>query len=161
MELEIPRHIAITMDGNGRWGKENGVTRSQGHFAGSRAMEQLIYDSLEIGVKILTLYAFSTENWKRPKDEVQYLMDLPAQFFREKLPEFKEKNIRICILGDIEGLPPHTKDAVKTSVRETQDNRNLIVNFALNYGGRSEILMASKSIVSEILNRKLTISDIN
>jgi len=149
------------MDGNGRWGLQRGLTRSQGHFAGAQAMERIIDASLELGVKILTLYVFSTENWKRPSEEVQYLMDLPAQYLNQKLPEFIKKNIKICISGDIDGLPLHTKSAFIKAVNETSYNKQLIVNFALNYGGRSEILSAVKSLVRDIKSSKVGIEDIN
>lgn len=157
----IPQHIAIMMDGNGRWGKQKGLTRSQGHFAGSKTMENIIMDSLDIDINVLTLYAFSSENWKRPQKEVQYLMDLPAKFFKEKLPEFMEKNIRICVSGDIEKLPMHTKSAVQSAVKATENNDSLVVNFALNYGGRNEIIFAVKAIIGDIKESKLKINNIN
>ncbi|MFD2446463.1 isoprenyl transferase [Bacillus sp. CGMCC 1.16607] len=160
MELSIPSHIAIMMDGNGRWGNLRGLTRSQGHFAGSQTMEKIIYTSLELGIKVLSLYAFSTENWKRPKDEVQYLMDLPTQFFKEKLPDFMKRNIKICITGDIDGLPKHTQEAVKNAEKETVNNTDLIVNFALNYGGRSEILSAVKSMIKDVQYSTIAIEEI-
>ncbi|OOP66065.1 di-trans,poly-cis-decaprenylcistransferase [Heyndrickxia oleronia] len=128
----VPTHIAIMMDGNGRWGEKRGLTRSQGHFAGSKTMENIIDASLELGVKILTLYAFSSENWTRPEEEVKYLMDLPVIYLNEKLPKFIQKDIRICVLGDINGLPIHTREAVKKAVDQKSNNSKLIVNFALN-----------------------------
>ncbi|KOP82729.1 UDP pyrophosphate synthase [Bacillus sp. FJAT-21945] len=157
----IPTHIAIMMDGNGRWGKNRGLTRSQGHFAGSKAMENIIDASLEIGIRILTLYAFSTENWTRPKEEVNYLMDLPARYLNEKLPEFMRKGIKVIISGEIDGLPIHTREAVKAAVSKTSNNSKLTINFALNYGGRNEILFAVKSIVKDFNNAKITPEDIS
>ncbi|MDQ0271368.1 isoprenyl transferase [Cytobacillus purgationiresistens] len=154
-------HIAIVMDGNGRWGKQRGLSRSEGHYAGSKAMEELIYSSVEIGIKVLTLYAFSTENWKRPKDEVNYLMDLPAIFLKEKLPTFMEKNIKVCVSGDINGLPVHTREAVASAISTTKNNDGLIVNFAMNYGGRAEILSAVKSLMKEIHSQNVQIEQIN
>ena len=156
MNSKVPTHIAIMMDGNGRWGKMRGLSRSEGHFAGSKSMERIIDAALEIGIKVLTLYAFSTENWKRPKEEVDYLMDLPAQYLIEKLPVFQEKNIKVCISGDLEGLPLHTKNAVQTTTEETKNNEMMIVNFALNYGGRQEIVSSVKSLVKEIKNINLS-----
>ena len=156
----VPTHIAIMMDGNGRWGEKRDLTRSQGHFAGSKTMENIIDASLELGVKILTLYAFSSENWTRPEEEVKYLMDLPVIFLNEKLPKFIQNDIRICVLGDIDGLPKHTREAVKTAVDQTSNNSKLIVNFALNYGGRSEILSAIKSLINDINNSKIADNDI-
>ncbi|AST91887.1 isoprenyl transferase [Sutcliffiella cohnii] len=157
----IPAHIAIMMDGNGRWGKRRGLTRSQGHYAGSKAMERIIDASLELGIKVLTLYAFSTENWKRPKDEVNYLMDLPARYLTEKLPEFMEKDIKVWISGNIEGLPSHTRNAVETAMRKTSNNRALVVNFALNYGGRNELIHAAKSLIQDINISKISTNDIS
>ena len=157
----IPAHIAIMMDGNGRWGKRRGLTRSQGHYAGSKAMEKIIDASLELGIKVLTLYAFSTENWKRPKDEVNYLMDLPARYLTEKLPEFMEKDIKVWISGNIEGLPSHTRNAVETAMRKTSNNRALVVNFALNYGGRNELIHAAKALIQDINISKISTNDIS
>lgn len=156
----VPTHIAIMMDGNGRWGEKRGLTRSQGHFAGSKTMENIIDASLELGVKILTLYAFSSENWTRPEEEVKYLMDLPVIYLNEKLPKFIQKDIRICVLGDINGLPIHTREAVKKAVDQTSNNSKLVVNFALNYGGRSEILSAIKSLINDINNSNIADNDI-
>ncbi|QTD43393.1 di-trans,poly-cis-decaprenylcistransferase [Sporosarcina sp. Te-1] len=148
------------MDGNGRWGKQRGLTRSQGHYAGSQTMETIIKDSMKMGVKVLTLYAFSTENWKRPIDEVQYLMDLPGLFLTAKLPEFMANDIKVCISGDIEGLPPHTKEAVKTAIHTTKDNRKFIVNFALNYGGRNELLTAIKKIAQDLNDSNIVLEEV-
>jgi undecaprenyl diphosphate synthase len=161
MVTTFPKHIAIMMDGNGRWGKQRGLTRSQGHYAGSKTMEKIIKDALDIGIKVLTLYAFSTENWTRPQKEVQYLMDLPAKFLSEKLPEFMENNIKVCISGDIEKLPQHTKKAVQSAVSETINNNALVVNFALNYGGRNEIISTVKTLLGDIQNSKMSLEDIN
>ncbi|MBN6889478.1 undecaprenyl diphosphate synthase [Cytobacillus horneckiae] len=154
-------HIAIVMDGNGRWGRKRGLTRSQGHYAGSQAMERLIYAAGEMGIKVLTLYAFSTENWKRPKDEVNYLMDLPAHFLTQKLPVFMDKNIKVCVSGDINGLPSHTRNAVTSAISTTKDNDGLIVNFAMNYGGRAEILSAVKSLMREVNRKDFKIDQVN
>lgn len=161
MEFNSPKHVAIMMDGNGRWGKQRGLTRSQGHYAGSKAMEKIIFAAIDVGINFLTLYAFSTENWTRPKDEVNYLMDLPAQYLRNKLPIFMEKNIKVCVSGDIEALPEHTKEAVQMAVRETRNNNQLVVNFALNYGGRNEILSAVKSLIKEVTDSKITPAEIS
>ncbi|RLL41273.1 isoprenyl transferase [Oceanobacillus piezotolerans] len=147
--VNFPKHIAIIMDGNGRWGKSRGLTRSEGHYAGSQAMEKIIDASNELGIRYLTLYAFSSENWNRPKEEVNYLMRLPIRFFKQKLPKFIERNIRIMVSGDIEGLPNTTKEVVLRAVHETENNTGLVVNFALNYGGRMEILNAVQKLIHE------------
>ncbi|MUV36688.1 Ditrans,polycis-undecaprenyl-diphosphate synthase ((2E,6E)-farnesyl-diphosphate specific) [Lentibacillus sp. JNUCC-1] len=109
MRSYVPDHIAIIMDGNGRWGKTRGLTRSEGHYAGVKAMERVIDAGIELGVKVLTLYAFSSENWSRPQDEVNYLMQLPVKYFKQKLPEFKRRNCQIRISGNIAVLPKGTK----------------------------------------------------
>ncbi|MBB4824811.1 undecaprenyl diphosphate synthase [Sporosarcina luteola] len=160
MNATIPAHIAIMMDGNGRWGKQRGLTRSQGHYAGSQTMEAIIMDSMEMGIQVLTLYAFSTENWKRPKDEVQYLMDLPAKFLTAKLPVFMANDIKVCISGDIDGLPLHTKEAVKMAMHSTKDNSSFTVNFALNYGRRSELLAAIKKIAHDLNRSDVVLEEI-
>lgn len=126
-----------------------------------KTMEKIIDASLELGINVLTLYAFSSENWKRPKEEVNYLMDLPARYFKEKLPVFMEKDIKIVISGDIAGLPEHTRKAVEGAIKRTARNRSLIVNFALNYGGRNEIVSAVKLLLQDIHSAKRSPKDIN
>jgi undecaprenyl diphosphate synthase len=157
----IPTHVALIMDGNGRWGKKNGLTRSEGHYAGTQAMENLIDVSAEIGIKVLTLYAFSTENWKRPEDEVNYLMSLPIKFFNKKLPGFIERNIKIQISGDIGGLPKQTRKAVEKAMEKTKNNTGLIVNFALNYSSRSEILQAICRVIMDAKENGLSIDELD
>jgi undecaprenyl diphosphate synthase len=157
----IPTHVALIMDGNGRWGKKNGLTRSEGHYAGTQAMENLIDVSAEIGIKVLTLYAFSTENWKRPEDEVNYLMSLPVKFFNKKLPGFIERNIKIQISGDIGGLPKQTRKAVEKAMEKTKNNTGLIVNFALNYSSRSEILQAICRVIMDAKENGLSIDELD
>lgn len=157
----IPNHVAIIMDGNGRWGKKRGLTRSEGHYAGSQTMEELIDASAEMGIKILTLYAFSTENWKRPKDEVNYLMNLPVKFFKQKLPEFMRRNIKIHISGDIENLPTKTREAVLQAMEKTKYNTGLIVNFALNYSSRKEILQAICHVIQDAEDHQISIDQLD
>ncbi|MEN2465811.1 isoprenyl transferase [Ornithinibacillus sp. FSL M8-0202] len=157
----IPNHVAIIMDGNGRWGKRRGLSRSEGHYAGSQTMEELIDASAEMGIKILTLYAFSTENWKRPKDEVNYLMNLPIKFFNQKLPEFMKRNIKILISGDVENLPKGTRNAVLRAMDKTKNNTGLIVNFALNYSSRSEIVQAIARIIQDAKDKKISMDQLD
>lgn len=146
----VPNHVAVMMDGNGRWGKRRGLTRSEGHYAGVQAMEKVIDACIYHGVKALTLYAFSTENWARPKKEVNYLMFLPIKFFHQKLPEFMKRNIRIQMSGDLEKVPKATRDAITKAIVMTKNNRGLVVNFAFNYGGRAEIVRAVKELALEM-----------
>ncbi|MUK89376.1 isoprenyl transferase [Ornithinibacillus sp. L9] len=161
MNSNIPKHVAIIMDGNGRWGKSRGLTRSEGHYAGAQAMEKVIDGSIELGIEILTLYAFSSENWSRPKDEVNYLMRLPVKFFNQKLPEFIRRNCQIRISGNMESLPKNTKQALERAVEKTKYNDGLIVNFAFNYGGRDDILQAVCAILKEAKQNNLDIENMD
>lgn len=155
-----PDHVAIIMDGNGRWGKKRRLSRSEGHYAGAKRMEDIIDASIACGVKVLTLYAFSSENWSRPSDEVNYLMDLPVRFFNKKLPEFLKRNIQIRISGNTSPLPDKTREVLKKAVVRTENNTGIIVNFAFNYGGRSDIVQAAKTLIEEVRNGKISEDDI-
>ncbi|MBE3555363.1 MAG: isoprenyl transferase [Thermicanus sp.] len=155
-EGNLPQHIAIIMDGNGRWAKERGMPRVVGHRAGMKTVKEITKVADEVGVQILTLYAFSTENWKRPKEEVDFLMRLPEEFLELELRELIANNVRVRMMGDKEGLPSHTVKAVEKAIRETKDNSGLILNFALNYGGRKEILDAVKAIARKVEQKELS-----
>lgn len=156
----IPQHIAIIMDGNGRWAKRRAMPRIAGHQEGMKTVRRIARVADELGVKVLTLYAFSTENWKRPKTEVEYLMSLPEKFLDEFLPEIMERNICVQMIGEKEGLPEHTKRAINKAMEKTKNNTGLILNFALNYGSRAEIVKAMKSMMKEVQEGKLTIEEI-
>ncbi len=161
MDYYTPKHVAIMMDGNGRWGKQRGLTRSEGHYAGAQAMEHIIDASIELNIQVLTLYAFSSENWSRPKDEVNYLMQLPVKFFKQKLPEFQKRNVIIRLSGHIENLPKKTKKSLLQAVEQTKHNTGIIVNFAFNYGGRADILQATRQIICEAANKQIDINQVN
>jgi len=148
----IPEHVAIIMDGNGRWAKKRALPRIAGHHEGMKTVRKITIIANELGVKSLTLYAFSTENWKRPKQEVDYLMKLPEEFLSVYLPELIEKNVRVKTIGDISKIPAHTQRAVKNAIEKTANNDGLILNFALNYGSRAEIISAIKGIVTDVKN---------
>lgn len=135
----IPRHVAVIMDGNGRWAKRRGLPRVVGHQNGMKAVKRATIAADELGIKFLTLYAFSTENWKRPKEEVDYLMRLPMEFLAIELDELIEKNVQVRMMGDTEALPSYTRKAMDEAISRTKENTGLILNFALNYGGRKEI----------------------
>lgn len=135
----IPQHVAIIMDGNGRWAKRRGMPRVMGHQNGMKAVKRATIAADELGVKYLTMYAFSTENWVRPKEEVDYLMRLPVEFLAIELDELIEKNVQVRMMGNVDALPVHTRKAMEEAVSRTKDNTGLILNFALNYGGRKEI----------------------
>lgn len=161
MMKKKPLHVAIIMDGNGRWGKTRGMSRSQGHYAGAQTMERIIGSAQEQEVDILTLYAFSSENWSRPRDEVNYLMHLPVKFFQQKLPEFIRRNIRISLMGDIQALPAITREVMMKAVEETERNSGLIVNFAFNYGGRDDILHAVRQVASLVSQGLIELEDLD
>lgn len=158
---EIPKHIAIIMDGNGRWAKSRGLPRVAGHHAGMKTVKEITKAADQIGVKILTLYAFSTENWKRPKDEVEYLMKLPVEFLELELDELLENNVQVRMMGNLAELPPHTINAVQEAIAKTSQNNGLILNFALNYGSRMEMLNSVKCIVEQALKGNIRPEDIN
>ncbi|MFS0865073.1 isoprenyl transferase [Fredinandcohnia sp. 179-A 10B2 NHS] len=153
---QIPNHIAIIMDGNGRWAKKRSLPRTAGHHEGMKVVKRITKLSSRLGVKTLTVYAFSTENWKRPEDEVNYLLRLPEEFMGAFLPELIEENVQVRIMGNKDAIPAHTLNAVEKAVRETKNNTGLILNFALNYGGRAEIIQAVNSILSDYKSDALT-----
>jgi undecaprenyl diphosphate synthase len=158
---EIPEHIAIIMDGNGRWAKKRALPRIAGHHEGMKVVRKITRQANELGVKVLTLYAFSTENWKRPKSEVEYIMKLPEEFLNTYLPELIEKNVQVRIMGDKNRLPAHTLRAVEKAINDTKKNDGMILNFALNYGSRAEIISAVQSIAHDVKNGQLNEDSIN
>lgn len=139
-------HLAIIMDGNGRWATKQGKPRVAGHYEGMNNVERITLAADELGIKVLSLYAFSTENWARPKEEVAYLMNLPVRFFDKFMPTLMEHNVKVNIMGFLDKLPRKTYDVVQRAMAETADNTGLILNFAFNYGSRSEITSAIKEI---------------
>ena len=140
----LPAHVAIIMDGNGRWATSRGLPRSAGHAAGTEALREIIRASDDWGIEALSLYAFSTENWARSKEEVGALMALLLKYFNSEIDELDEKNVRITILGDVDGLPEAQREAVISAMERTRDNTGLKLNIALNYGGRAEIVHAAR-----------------
>lgn len=156
----LPEHIAIIMDGNGRWAKQRGLPRIAGHKEGVDVVQETVRTASKYKIKILTLFTFSTENWKRPKPEVQFLMKLPKQFLNTYLPELMEENVRIETIGDFNNLPKHTKEAINYAKEKTKDNDGLLLNFAINYGGRDEIIHAIKHMVTDYNNQELNLDDL-
>lgn len=156
----IPDHVAIIMDGNGRWAKSRGMKRSFGHKAGMDQVKVIAKHANKRGVKVLTVYAFSTENWKRPLEEVNFLMKLPVEFFDSFMPEIMEENIKVTMIGSTEKLPRKTRKVMEKAVEESKENTGLILNFAVNYGGRSELLEAAKAIATDIAAGKLKSSKV-
>ena len=143
------------MDGNGRWAQERGLERSAGHEEGVEAIRRVTKSANKLGVKVLTLYAFSTENWKRPLKEIQYLMGMPSRFFKRFVPELIEENIKVTVTGFEQKVPNLTKRAINKAVEDTKDSTGMILNFAFNYGGRAEIVEAVQSISKEVLEGKI------
>lgn len=154
---KIPEHIAIIMDGNGRWAKALGKIRTQGHYQGVKNVRNIAIYANELGVKCLTLYAFSTENWKRPLEEVNYLMALPKFFFDSYIKELMAKNIKVMMIGEMDSLPKEAKAIFTRAIDMTKDNTGMILNFALNYGSHQEILRAAKHFALDVLNDKSTL----
>lgn len=157
----LPRHIAIIMDGNGRWAKKRGLIRSAGHRQGVESMRGIIELSGQIGLKNLTLYAFSTENWNRPKNEVRALMLLLVEYLKKELKSLHENNVKIRALGHIDELPKNTYNEIVKAIELTKGNDGLGVNVALNYGGRSELVDATKKIVEQVIKGHLDLDDID
>nr|WP_309099373.1 isoprenyl transferase [Fredinandcohnia onubensis] len=151
----IPNHIAIIMDGNGRWAKKRSLPRTAGHHEGMKVVKRVTKLASRLGVKTLTVYAFSTENWKRPEDEVNYLLKLPQEFMGTFLPELIEENVQVRIMGNKDAIPAHTQKAVDKAVNDTKNNTGMVLNFALNYGGRADILDAVNHILSDYREKDL------
>jgi len=153
--MNIPKHIAIIMDGNGRWAKKRGLPRLYGHRAGMNSVREAVKAADDLGVKVLTLYAFSTENWNRPKTEVKGLFSLLKLFLKKELGELHRKNVKINIIGRISELPADIIKLVKEAMEKTSSNTGLVFNIALNYGGRQEIIDAVNKIISEDSHKKV------
>jgi len=157
----IPSHIAIIMDGNGRWAKQRKLPRTMGHRAGMKNIKMMVEESSNLGVKYLTLYAFSTENWKRSKEEIGALMDLVVEFINKEFEELHRNNVKLNSIGDISKLPEKSKAAVEDAMYKTRNNTGLTLNIALNYGGRDEIVKGVKEIAKEVLEGKLQVDNID
>ncbi|MFH1335923.1 MAG: isoprenyl transferase [Candidatus Zixiibacteriota bacterium] len=157
----LPVHIAIIMDGNGRWAKRRGLPRIAGHKAGVKAVKRVVEAAGELGISILTLFTFSQENWKRPRQEVSAIMKLLYETTKREINELDQNNVKLITTGRIEELSPQRRDILEKAREQTKDNTGLILNLALNYGGRTEILDAVKQIAQEVKEGKLDINDLN
>jgi undecaprenyl diphosphate synthase len=157
----MPGHIAIIMDGNGRWAQRNGKTRSQGHEAGARNVREITEACREIGVRVLTLYAFSTENWSRPKREVESLFRLISRAMQKYAKKINETDVRLRHIGDLEALPKQAVQDVLKCEKLTNNNKTMDVCMALNYGGRKEIVRATQAIAQKILDGELQPNEID
>jgi undecaprenyl diphosphate synthase len=155
----LPAHIAIIMDGNGRWAKRRGRPRVAGHSAGMGPVRVVIETCAQMGLKALTLYAFSVENWKRPRAEVEMLWRLMRSYLRSELPEIQRQGIRLHAIGRLDALPDQVRGELEEALAQTAGNRSLQVNLAINYGGRAEIVDAVKALVEEAGRREITIDE--
>lgn len=161
--VNMPEHVAVIMDGNGRWAKAKGFTRTQGHNEGAKALERLVKAASESGVKYLTVYAFSSENWQRSKSEVSALMNLLDRYLRDCIAKSgdSENNIRYCFMGNMAKLSPELQKNIDELQRITANKNGLCLNVALSYGGREEIVSAARNIAEDVKNGRLDSADID
>ena len=157
----LPRHIAIIMDGNGRWAKKQGLLRAAGHEKGTKAVRDVVEACSEIGVENLTLYAFSTENWKRPKLEVDTLMKLLVSSLKKEIKTLQENNIRLNAIGVISTLPSKAQKELSEVIEKTRDNTRMTLTLALSYGSREELVQAVKQIGEKIKNEEISVKEID
>jgi undecaprenyl diphosphate synthase len=154
---KLPRHVAVIMDGNGRWAKERGKPRIFGHRAGIKSVRAVVEAAAELGLAALTLYAFSSENWRRPKMEVKELMNLLIKFLKRELQEFNANQIRLNTIGRIDDLPAEVQEQLRFTVDQTRSNTGLILTLALNYGGQNEILDAVKKVLYTLEQKQISV----
>lgn len=158
---KIPSHIAIIMDGNGRWAKDRGLDRAHGHQEGVVAVRKVVEAAIQVGVKFLTMYAFSTENWKRPNDEVDALMELMVYAIVKETPDLIKQGVRLLTIGDYDRLPTNTKIALDECIEQTKNGTAITLILALSYSSKWEISQAVKNITHDIQTKKLAIDDVN
>ena len=160
MEKEL-KHIAFIMDGNGRWAKKRGLPRHLGHKRGCEVCTDIYEGCLENHIQVMSLYAFSTENWNRPKDEIDHLFNYLEIFFKKEIKRFMRDGSRVMVSGDLSRIPEKTRNVIYDSIERTKDNKNFVFNICLNYGGKSEIVRATKLIAEDIKNGVISIDDVN
>lgn len=159
-QIELPKHVGIIMDGNGRWAKKRGLSRSAGHKAGANNFRTITRYCSDIGIKYLTVYAFSTENWKRPSDEVSALMSLFKSYLNEALTDFKDDSIVVKFIGDKTGFNSELQELIRENEEESANRDGMVLNIAMNYGSRGEITMAVKKIAEKVKSGELSVEDI-
>ncbi|MDR1070326.1 MAG: isoprenyl transferase [Gracilibacteraceae bacterium] len=159
--LTDPRHVAIIMDGNGRWAERRGLPRSFGHRAGVEALRRVVRHSADLGIRYLTVYAFSTENWKRPRREINFLFGLLREYFQKTVEELHAMRVRIRIIGDMTPFPADVRDLAAKAGQRTRENGGLRLQIALNYGGRAEIVKAARALAAEAREGSLTPAEID
>ena len=157
----LPKHISIIMDGNGRWAKERGLDRSKGHVAGVDSLRETVTTCVRLGIDVLSVYAFSTENWNRPKPEVNLLMQLFAKTLLHELPLFHQENVQLKFFGDLEALPKKTYDIFMEGLEQTKNNTGMVFALAVNYGSRAEIVRAAKLIAEKVASDQLALDAID
>lgn len=161
MEYKVPNHVAIIMDGNGRWAQKRNLKRTKGHQKGAEALKKISEYVYDKNIKVLSVFAFSTENWKRDKEEVDYLMDLFLKAFKENFDVVKKKGVKVIFSGVKEKLSDKVIKAMENMTEETKNNKNGIFNICLNYGGQDEIINAAKKISKDVSNGSINTDDIN
>lgn len=161
IETTVPAHVAIIMDGNGRWAKERGLPRIAGHQEGVKRAREVIKEAAKLGLQALTLYAFSTENWKRPKEEVGFLMRLIQESLEREITQLARNNIVFRASGMIDNLPEGVRHRLIETMRETSGNSGMVLNIAVNYGGRAEIIQAMQGLARDVLSGRLTPEEID
>ena len=157
----LPSHISVIMDGNGRWATRQGKERGEGHIAGISSLREIITACVRLGIDVLSAYAFSTENWKRPQHEVDLLMHLFATTLLKELPLFHQENVKLVFLGDIEGLPEKTREVFEQGLAETAGNTGMVLALAVNYGARAELARAARTLAARVARGDINIEDIN
>jgi undecaprenyl diphosphate synthase len=161
MSAKDPKHVAVIMDGNGRWARQRGLPRSRGHLEGANSARQCVEACLDIGIEYLTLYTFSTENWRRPKEEVDTLMGLLQRFLKDYTADLRKRSVKLEAIGRLQEIPPGVQCQLQESIRATAEGKNLTTILALNYSGRTEIVDATKKIVDEVMAGRLAKDDID
>ena len=161
IENNLPRHIAIIMDGNGRWARQRGLPRTMGHRSGIKSVRRVVEACVALKIPVLTLYAFSIENWRRPKMEINTLMRLLSEFLEKEINEMNEHDIRFTAIGRLEQLPEFVQKRLSRTIEATSKNKGLVLNLALNYGGRSEIVDAARKIAHQVKEETLRLEEID
>ncbi len=157
----LPEHIGVIMDGNGRWAKRRGLPRSAGHQAGADTLKKIVTECNKIGIKYITVYAFSTENWKRPKDEVDFLMNLLLSYLRDSERTLAKENVVIRAIGGRDVLSDEIREQIKKTEKFTENNTGIVMNIALNYGSREEIVNAARSLAKKVKDGEIGVEDID
>ena len=158
---QLPKHVGIIMDGNGRWAKKRGLPRVAGHKEGAKTVKMIVRTSGELGIQVLSLYAFSTENWQRPQEEIRYLMGLLTEYLISELDELMAEDVKIKAIGDLNALPGRVLKILENAMEKTAYNKGLTLNLALSYGGRDELIRSMRKIALEIKSTNLTCEEIN